>query len=192
MRFAKTTAVAVALAVGGLSAPISSSLTATDAAAEQRVVRKHVEVRPNGNRIVTKRIVTRRPGVRVVDGRYFYGGRYYDENEALAAGLIGFAKSVACDYGKHGIRANVLSPGPIRVHYSPNPGDAGYDYQINNTFLRRQGDCREVANAALFLASDMSGYVTGHNIPVDGGTKAGAGWFFSPTARRFVNRPKTL
>jgi anti-sigma factor RsiW len=91
MRFAKTTAVAVALAVGGLTAPISSSLTATDAVAEQRVVRKHVEVRPNGNRIVTKRIVTRRPGVRVVDGRYFYGGRYYDQNEALAAGLIGFA-----------------------------------------------------------------------------------------------------
>jgi 3-oxoacyl-[acyl-carrier protein] reductase len=34
--------------------------------------------------------------------------------------------------------------------------------------------------------------VTGHNIPVDGGTKAGGGWFFSPTDGRFTNRPKGL
>src|SRR5829696_3934576 len=95
MRLMKTTAVAVALAVGGLTAPVSSSLTATDAAAEQRVVRKHVDVRPNGNRVVTKRVVVRNPNVRVVDGRHFYNGRYYDENEALAAGLIGFAAGAA-------------------------------------------------------------------------------------------------
>jgi NAD(P)-dependent dehydrogenase (short-subunit alcohol dehydrogenase family) len=90
----------------------------------------------------------------------------------VKAGLIGFAKSVACDYGKHGIRANVLSPGPIRVHYSPLPGDPVYAYQINNTFLRRQGETREVANAALFLASDESSYVTGAVLPVDGGWTA--------------------
>ena len=95
MRFMNIAAVALALAVGGLSAPISSPLIATDAAAEQRVVRKHVDVRPNGNRVVTKRVVVRNPGVRVVDGRYFYNGRYYDENEALAAGLIGFAAGAA-------------------------------------------------------------------------------------------------
>ena len=96
MRFMKATAIALALAVGGLSAPISSPLTATDAeAAERRVVTKRVVKRPNGNRVVTKRVVVRRPGVRVVDGRYFYNGRYYDENEALAAGLIGFAAGAA-------------------------------------------------------------------------------------------------
>ena len=88
------------------------------------------------------------------------------------AGLIGFARSAACDYGKHNVRVNVLSPGPIRVRYSPSAGEAGYDYQINNTFLRRQGDVREVANAALFLASDESSYVTGAVIPVDGGWTA--------------------
>jgi len=88
------------------------------------------------------------------------------------AGLIGFARSAACDYGKHNIRVNVLSPGPIRVHYSPKAGEPGYDYQVNNTFLRRQGECREVANAALFLASDESSYVTGAVLPVDGGWTA--------------------
>ena len=92
MRFMKTTAVALALAVGGLTTPISSPLTGTDpAAAEQRVVKKRVVRRSNGNRVVTKRVIVRNPNVRVVDGRYFYNGRYYDQNEALAAGLIGFA-----------------------------------------------------------------------------------------------------
>jgi NAD(P)-dependent dehydrogenase (short-subunit alcohol dehydrogenase family) len=56
----------------------------------------------------------------------------------------------------------------------------------------RLGWPEDQARVALFLASDMSSFVTGHNIPVDGGTKAGGGWFYSPTARRFVNRPTTL
>lgn len=90
----------------------------------------------------------------------------------VKAGLIGFAKSVACDYGKDNIRVNVISPGPIRVGYSPKPGEPGHTYQINNTFLRRTGEPREVANAALFLASDESSYVTGAVLPVDGGWTA--------------------
>jgi hypothetical protein len=93
MRFMKTTAVALALTVGGVSAPISSPFTATDAEAAQKVVKKKRTVtRKNGNkRVVTnKRVVVRRKGVRVVGGRYWYGGRYYDYDAALAAGLIGF------------------------------------------------------------------------------------------------------
>ena len=50
----------------------------------------------------------------------------------------------------------------------------------------RLGWPEDQARVALFLASDMSAYVTGHNIPVDGGTKAGGGWFWSPSARRFT------
>jgi NAD(P)-dependent dehydrogenase (short-subunit alcohol dehydrogenase family) len=88
------------------------------------------------------------------------------------AGLIGFARSAACDYGKHNVRVNVLSPGPIRVAYSPKPGEPGHAYQIGNTFLGRQGETAEVANAALFLASDESSYVTGAVLPVDGGWTA--------------------
>jgi NAD(P)-dependent dehydrogenase (short-subunit alcohol dehydrogenase family) len=90
----------------------------------------------------------------------------------VKAGLIGFARSAACDYGKHNIRVNVIAPGPIKVGYSPEPGSAAHTYQINNTFLGRVGLPREVANAALFLASDESSYITGSVLPVDGGWTA--------------------
>jgi len=88
------------------------------------------------------------------------------------AGLIGFARSAACDYGKHNIRVNVIAPGPIKVGYSPLPGHSAHTYQVNNTFLGRVGAPREVGLAALFLASDESSYVTGAVLPVDGGWTA--------------------
>jgi NAD(P)-dependent dehydrogenase (short-subunit alcohol dehydrogenase family) len=88
------------------------------------------------------------------------------------AGLIGFAKSVACDYGKDNIRANVISPGPITVDYSPPPGHPLHTMQIKNTFLGRVGIPREVGYAALFLASDESSFITGVVLPVDGGWTA--------------------
>jgi NAD(P)-dependent dehydrogenase (short-subunit alcohol dehydrogenase family) len=90
----------------------------------------------------------------------------------VKAGLIGFAKSVACDYGKHNIRANVICPGPIAVGYSPPSGQPLYEYQIRNTFLGRVGKPHEVGLAALFFASDESSFVTGTVLPVDGGWTA--------------------
>jgi NAD(P)-dependent dehydrogenase (short-subunit alcohol dehydrogenase family) len=90
----------------------------------------------------------------------------------VKAGLIGFARSAACDYGKDKIRVNVISPGPIRVGYSPPPGHPLHDFQIKNTFLGRVGSPREVGYAALFLASDESAFITGTVLPVDGGWTA--------------------
>ena len=51
---------------------------------------------------------------------------------------------------------------------------------------------RRQARVALMLASDASSFVTGHNVPLDGGTPAGGGRFSSPSRRRFVNRPDGL
>lgn len=91
---------------------------------------------------------------------------------AAKAGLLGFTLSAAYDYGPHNIRVNSLCPGPIQTRISPSPGDAAYDWQCAQTLLGRVGQPREVAQAALFLASDEASFVTGATLPVDGGWTA--------------------
>jgi len=86
--------------------------------------------------------------------------------------LIGFTRSVACDYGLHNIRCNAICPGAITTRISPPPGSELHQRQISKTFLGRIGKPREVAHAALFLASDESSYITGAVLAVDGGWTA--------------------
>src|SRR5262245_38304799 len=86
--------------------------------------------------------------------------------------LIGFTRSVACDYGPHNIRCNAICPGAIATRISPSPGSELHQRQLSKTFLGRIGEPREVAHAALFLASDDSSYVTGAVLAVDGGWTA--------------------
>jgi NAD(P)-dependent dehydrogenase (short-subunit alcohol dehydrogenase family) len=91
---------------------------------------------------------------------------------AAKAALLGFTLSAAYDYGKHNIRVNSLCPGPIDTRIAPKPGSPHYDWQCAQTLLGRVGQPREVAYAALFLASHESSYVTGATLPVDGGWTA--------------------
>ena len=91
---------------------------------------------------------------------------------AAKSALLGFTLSAAYDYGRHNIRVNSLSPGPIQTRISPKPGDPHYQWQCDQTLFGRTGHPREVASAALFLASDEASYITGTNLPVDGGWTA--------------------
>jgi NAD(P)-dependent dehydrogenase (short-subunit alcohol dehydrogenase family) len=88
---------------------------------------------------------------------------------ASKAALLGYGLSVAYDYGKHNIRINSLCPGPIQTRVSPPEGNPHHKGQCDNTTLGRVGQPREVACAALFLASDEASYITGVTLPVDGG-----------------------
>ena len=85
------------------------------------------------------------------------------------AGLIAMAKSVAKEMGSRGIRANAIAPGFI-VSDMTNalPEKVREDY-INSIPLHRGGTVEDIANAALFLASDMASYITGQVIAVNGG-----------------------
>lgn len=88
---------------------------------------------------------------------------------ATKAALLGYTLSVAYDYGPQNIRVNSLCPGPIQTRIGAAVGGAHYKWQCDQTTLGRVGKPREVAWAALFLASDEASYVTGVTLPVDGG-----------------------
>lgn len=88
------------------------------------------------------------------------------------AALLGYTLSAAYDYGPHNIRVNSLCPGPIQTRISPAAGEPHYQWQCEQTMLGRVGQPKEVAAAALFLASDEASYITGATLPVDGGWTA--------------------
>lgn len=88
---------------------------------------------------------------------------------ASKAGIIGFTKSVAKELGSRNVRCNAIAPGFILTEMTNKlPEDVKSDW-ISRIPLRRGGLPEDVANVALFLASDLSSYVTGQTIHVCGG-----------------------
>lgn len=88
---------------------------------------------------------------------------------ASKAGMIALANSVAQEMGSRGIRANSIAPGFIETAMTHQlPEDVRKEW-MKKIPLRRGGQAEDVANVAVFLASDLSAYVTGQTIQVDGG-----------------------
>ncbi len=88
---------------------------------------------------------------------------------ASKAGIIGFSKSIAKEIGSRNIRCNVVAPGFIETEMTAALDQAVVDGWKATIPLKRAGTPEDVANTVLFLASDLSTYVTGQVIPVCGG-----------------------
>lgn len=88
---------------------------------------------------------------------------------ASKAGLIALAKSIAQEVGSRGIRANAIAPGFIETAMTAALPDNVREDWVKKIPLRRGGKPEDIAEVAVFLASDMSAYVTGQVIQVDGG-----------------------
>lgn len=88
---------------------------------------------------------------------------------ASKAGILGFTKSVAKELGSRNIRCNAIAPGFILTEMTDNlPPDVKAEW-TNRIPLKRGGTPDDVANTALFLASELSSYITGQTIHVCGG-----------------------
>ena len=88
---------------------------------------------------------------------------------ASKAGIIGFSKSVAKELGSKNIRCNVIAPGFVATEMTHVLDDNTKDAFLSSIPLKRLGEAQEIANTTLFLASDMSSYITGQVLNVCGG-----------------------
>jgi NAD(P)-dependent dehydrogenase (short-subunit alcohol dehydrogenase family) len=131
-----------------------------------------------GCRAVLPGMIERRRGsivnVSSVNGMTGIGEEAYG---AAKAGMINLTQNMAIKYGRYGVRANVVAPGTIRTpiwnaRLAERP--SVFDDLSKWYPLGRVGEPEDVANAALFLASDEAAWVTGVTLPVDGGLLAGS------------------
>jgi NAD(P)-dependent dehydrogenase (short-subunit alcohol dehydrogenase family) len=95
------------------------------------------------------------------------GGAHY---AASKGGVISLTKSIAREFGPQGIRANVICPSMTETGMlDGNVNDEQFKHLVAGIPLRRAGKPLDIANACLFLASDLSAYITGHTLDVNGG-----------------------
>jgi NAD(P)-dependent dehydrogenase (short-subunit alcohol dehydrogenase family) len=99
-------------------------------------------------------------------------GPGFSSYRAAKAAVIHFSRSAAIELGELGIRVNVIAPGNISTAINASLYDTGAVARRLQP-LHRTGDTRDIANTAVYLASERSAQVTGSLIPVDGGTSTG-------------------
>ncbi len=105
-------------------------------------------------------------GLRGITGRAAYG--------ASKGGVVTLSQVMAAELAERGIRVNVIAPGPVDTPLVARMHDAEIRAAWNRAVpMSRYGTPQEIAGAALFLACDDAGYVTGHVLAVDGGFLAG-------------------
>ena len=112
----------------------------------------------------------------------FTGSAYVVPSACAKGGVLAMTRSLAVEWGRHGIRSNAIAPGPFPTKGAwerllPGEMAAKFDFK-NRVPLKRVGDHQELANLAAFLVSDFSAYINGEVITIDGGEwLQGAGQF---------------
>jgi 3-oxoacyl-[acyl-carrier protein] reductase len=126
--------------------------------------------------------VTSIEGVRAAPGYAAYA--------AAKAGVINFTKTAALEFAPYGIRVNALAPDITLTEGMASVAPPGAERSFGLTVpMGRPGHVDEMAGAAVFLAGDLSSYVTGQTIHVDGGTQASSGWYHHPDSGAYVLGP---
>ena len=97
------------------------------------------------------------------------GNTPYDMSVSLGKGIVGFSKSMALELGSRNIRTNVIAPGFIETEMTGKLDEKTVQSWRDAIPLKRGGSPEDIANVCVFLGSDMSGYVTGQVLNVDGG-----------------------
>ena len=147
----------------------------------QRVARELVELKLPGSIIN----VTSIEGVRAAPGYATYA--------AAKAGVINYTKTAALELALHGIRVNALAPDLTMTEGIRSISPPGTEERAALMIpMGRPGRVDEMASAAVFLASDMSSYITGQTIHVDGGTQASSGWSHHPDTGDYVLGPTRI
>ena len=135
----------------------------------QRIARQLVSAGLPGSVIS----VTSIEGVRAAPGYAAYA--------AAKAGVINYTKTAALELAPHSIRVNAIAPDiTLTEGLARLAGDGAVNGMGNIVPLGRPGHVDEIASVAVFLASEMSAYLTGQTLHVDGGTHAAGGWYHDP------------
>jgi len=143
-------------------------------------------------RVARHLVVQGRPGsiINVTSIEGVRGAPGYAAYAAAKAGVVNFTKTAALELAPHGIRVNALAPDITLTEgiqrLVPPASQAHFGDVVP---MGRAGHVDEMAGAAIFLASDLSSYVTGETLHVDGGTFAAGGWYRHPETGEYVLGP---
>jgi 3-oxoacyl-[acyl-carrier protein] reductase len=135
------------------------------------VIQVHLKGTWNGTRMAAAIMRERKTGAIInissVSGKVGMVGQ--TNYSAAKAGIIGLTKAAAKEMARHGVRVNAIQPGLIRSAMTEAMPQSAWDQKLSEIPMGRPGEPAEVAAAALFLASDLSSYMTGTVLEVTGG-----------------------
>ena len=157
------------------------------------LIRTNLKTVLHGIRAVAPRMVAQRRGGSIINVVSIEAGRAapsYTVYAACKAAVVALTRSMAVELAPHAIRVNAIAPDICLTEgLSRLVDEAELARHAFIVPLGRAGVPEDVAGAAIFLASDLAGYVTGITLPVDGGTEAAGGWYRDPGGEGWVLGP---